>query len=96
MIKPDDVPKSLVYDVCAQMKKCLELDELGTPVSTQQQIADLLNLCVESGVVSPPCWDVVADDYRVRMVFKTREDADLWKQSEHGFDHLEVRHWKGD
>ena len=54
MIKPDDVPESLVYDVYAQMKKCLELDELGTPVSTEQQIADFLNLCIEAGVVSSP------------------------------------------
>ena len=54
MIKPEDVPESLVYDVYAQIKRCLELDEIGTPVSTEQQIADLLNLCVDAGVVSPP------------------------------------------
>ena len=56
MIKPEDVPKSLVYDVYAQMKRCLELDELGTPVSTEQQVADLLILCVEAGIVSPPAY----------------------------------------
>lgn len=92
MIKPEDVPESLVYDVYAQMKKCLELDELGMPVSTQQQIADLLNLCVEAGVVSPPV-RILRDNFGV--LEKSVLYVDDNEAQSHASPQGRSEHWKG-
>jgi hypothetical protein len=62
---------------------------------TKGSLAYVLQLAIEHGLVSPPCWEVLGDDYRISMVFKRKESAERWKASDNGFDKTEVRHWKG-
>lgn len=58
-------------------------------------IAAILNAAIDAGLVSPPCWEVVGDDYKIAMVFKRKVSAERWIASDHGFRKAEVRHWKG-
>lgn len=62
---------------------------------TKQNVADFLDDCIDAGLVSPPCWEVVGDDYKIAMVFKRKVSAERWIASDHGFRKAEVRHWKG-
>lgn len=61
----------------------------------KHQIAAILNAAIDVGLVSPPCWEVVGDDYKIAMVFKRKVSAERWIASDHGFRKAEVRHWKG-
>lgn len=84
MIKPEDVPQYLVQHI----EKCFDSGYYGS--HDTGAIAHFLNLCVEGGVVSPPCWAVKHDNGVLFGIFGTETEAKL---NSSGDDIVE--HWKG-
>jgi len=88
-IKPEDVTQELLELAMERFENAYWNDV------SPEQVALFLQDAIDLGLVSPPCWEVVGDDYRISMVFKRKESAERWKASDNGFDKTEVRHWKG-
>lgn len=95
MIKPEDVPKEFVYKVVEKARRSKIDAELGKSTSNEQEIADLLNAAIESGLVSPPVYTVrdkngyLLDD----EVYGLWSNPDL-AEGRHG-DGYSAEHWKG-
>jgi hypothetical protein len=62
---------------------------------TKGSLAYALQLAIEHGLVSPPCWEVVGETLNTVTVFKKQEDAARWVEVDNGFRKCEMRHWKG-
>jgi hypothetical protein len=79
MIKPEDIPNSMVW---------VMFGETLTP----ETIAGLLNEAIEAGIVSPPCWVArTASGELVRgAVYTSKDDAERNKWTSDP-----VEHWKG-
>ena len=84
MIEPEDVPQYLVQHI----EKCFDSGYYGS--HDTDAIARFLNLCVEAGVVSPPCWAVKHDNGVLFGIFGTETEAKL---NSCGDDVVE--HWRG-
>lgn len=86
-IKAEDVTQNTVKDLVDVMYR--------HKMFNAEFWAAILNNAIDAGLVSPPCWEVVGDDYKIAMVFKRKVSAERWMASDHGFRKAEVRHWKG-
>ena len=91
-IKPEDIGAEIIDAV---EDKCGCGSGAWDCIPETELIAAILNAAIEAGLVSPPCWEVVGDDYKIAMVFKRKVSAERWMASDHGFRKAEVRHWKG-
>lgn len=62
----------------------------------QVDVAKVVELLLDAGLVSPPCWEVVGETIHNVTVFKRQDDARRWVEADRGFRKSEMRHWKGE
>jgi len=87
MIKPEDIPDSLVGYQDGPDWISYGMDK--------EEFASILNDAIEAGVVSPPCWDIVhSDGFKSTTVYKTKEYAEQVCYPCVGQAWI-VTHWKG-
>lgn len=65
MIKPEDIQESVIEDVEARLGNGCASWDISDPCEV---VAEVLNVAIEAGLVSPSCWAIIVD-----------KDSDLYR-----------------
>lgn len=99
MIKPEYITPDAKYDVMRYLIAVRDDAELNAyagnpPQSIESQIAGILNVLIDAGIVSPPCYALRKPDngglLTQHRVYTSRESANDAAPYRHN-----VEHWKG-